>query len=152
MIAKKLPIPYPMINMCSNCTSLPFPLSIAGFLIRFIVSPSTIDLRSTYGVLYPLLTSMGLHRAFWTWVVGYGVLAVFGIVLTIKTTNRLGFGSLMLQRHGLSASWYAINLSHRKSHITLSRQVGFDLVDVQIPLKLLHHSIANRIEWRHGNL
>lgn len=29
--------------------------------------------------------------------------------------------------------------------------VGFDLVDVQIPLKLLHPSIANRIEWRHGN-
>lgn len=51
---------------------------------------------------------------------GYDVLTVFGIVLIIKATNRLESGSLMLQRHGLSASWYVINLSHRKSHITLS--------------------------------
>ncbi|EMD41936.1 hypothetical protein CERSUDRAFT_90526 [Gelatoporia subvermispora B] len=29
--------------------------------------------------------------------------------------------------------------------------VGFDLVDVQIPLFTLHQSIASRIEWVHGN-
>ncbi|KAF8973505.1 S-adenosyl-L-methionine-dependent methyltransferase [Flammula alnicola] len=29
--------------------------------------------------------------------------------------------------------------------------VGFDLVDVQIPLRILHPSIASRIEWKHGN-
>ncbi|EFI28681.1 hypothetical protein CC1G_01857 [Coprinopsis cinerea okayama7 len=30
--------------------------------------------------------------------------------------------------------------------------VGFDLVNVQVPLKLLDPSIAKRITWRHGNL
>ncbi|TFK77381.1 S-adenosyl-L-methionine-dependent methyltransferase [Pluteus cervinus] len=29
--------------------------------------------------------------------------------------------------------------------------VGFDLVNIQIPLKLLDSSISRRIEWRHGN-
>ncbi|KAF8640972.1 hypothetical protein AX17_000618 [Amanita inopinata Kibby_2008] len=29
--------------------------------------------------------------------------------------------------------------------------VGFDLVNVQIPTKLLDPSLSNRIEWRHGN-
>lgn len=31
-------------------------------------------------------------------------------------------------------------------------QIGYDLVDVQLPLQLLEPSIANRIEWWHGNL
>jgi hypothetical protein len=34
----------------------------------------------------------------------------------------------------------------------IQRQVGFDLVNVQIPLKLLDPSIAERITWVHGNL
>ncbi|KAJ3503452.1 hypothetical protein NLJ89_g8425 [Agrocybe chaxingu] len=29
--------------------------------------------------------------------------------------------------------------------------VGFDLVDIQIPLKMLDPAMAKRIEWRHGN-
>ncbi|CAA7265898.1 unnamed protein product [Cyclocybe aegerita] len=29
--------------------------------------------------------------------------------------------------------------------------VGFDLVDIQIPLKILDPAMAKRIEWRHGN-
>ncbi|KAF5385090.1 hypothetical protein D9615_001276 [Tricholomella constricta] len=29
--------------------------------------------------------------------------------------------------------------------------VGFDLVNIQIPLKMLDEAIASRIEWRHGN-
>ncbi|KAF9015642.1 S-adenosyl-L-methionine-dependent methyltransferase [Cyathus striatus] len=29
--------------------------------------------------------------------------------------------------------------------------VGFDLVNVQVPLKLLETSLARRIEWKHGN-
>ncbi|KAH9486492.1 Demethylmenaquinone methyltransferase [Psilocybe cubensis] len=29
--------------------------------------------------------------------------------------------------------------------------VGFDLVDIQIPLKILDPSLARRIEWKHGN-
>ncbi|KAF9486316.1 hypothetical protein BDN70DRAFT_902479 [Pholiota conissans] len=29
--------------------------------------------------------------------------------------------------------------------------VGFDLVDIQIPLHVLHPSISSRIEWKHGN-
>ncbi|KAF9056098.1 hypothetical protein BJ165DRAFT_1430860 [Panaeolus papilionaceus] len=29
--------------------------------------------------------------------------------------------------------------------------VGFDLVDVQIPVKMLHASMADRIQWKHGN-
>lgn len=31
-------------------------------------------------------------------------------------------------------------------------QVGFDLVDLQIPLKFVPQSVASRIEWVHGNL
>ncbi|KAG5635101.1 hypothetical protein H0H81_012443 [Sphagnurus paluster] len=30
-------------------------------------------------------------------------------------------------------------------------KVGFDLVNIQIPVKILDESIANRIEWQHGN-
>ncbi|PPQ99563.1 hypothetical protein CVT24_005351 [Panaeolus cyanescens] len=29
--------------------------------------------------------------------------------------------------------------------------VGFDLVDIQIPVKMLHASVADRIQWKHGN-
>ncbi|GLB35880.1 putative O-methyltransferase [Lyophyllum shimeji] len=29
--------------------------------------------------------------------------------------------------------------------------VGFDLINIQIPLKLLDESVARRVEWRHGN-
>ena len=31
-------------------------------------------------------------------------------------------------------------------------QVGFDLVDVQIPLSILDPDIASRIEWVYGNM
>jgi len=30
--------------------------------------------------------------------------------------------------------------------------VGFDLVNIQIPLRVLNPSVAERIEWVHGNL
>jgi hypothetical protein len=31
-------------------------------------------------------------------------------------------------------------------------KVGFDLVNVQLPLKMVDPSIADRIQWMHGNL
>ena len=31
-------------------------------------------------------------------------------------------------------------------------QVGFDLVDVQIPLRILDEDVASRIEWVYGNM
>ena len=31
-------------------------------------------------------------------------------------------------------------------------QVGFDLVDVQIPLRILDADVASRIEWVYGNM
>lgn len=31
-------------------------------------------------------------------------------------------------------------------------QVGYDLVDVQVDLQYVEPSVANRIEWMHGNL
>lgn len=31
-------------------------------------------------------------------------------------------------------------------------KVGFDLVDIQVPLRVLDPSVARRIEWMQGNL
>jgi hypothetical protein len=36
--------------------------------------------------------------------------------------------------------------------LKLLAKIGFDLVNVQIPLKVMDPSIADRIQWLHGNL
>lgn len=42
--------------------------------------------------------------------------------------------------------------SNACAHSTIGTKVGFDLVNIQIPPKLLEPSLRNRVEWRHGNL
>ena len=44
----------------------------------------------------------------------------------------------------------------KSSKVLINLKVGFDLVNIQLPLKMVEHSVAHsvakRIEWVHGNL
>ncbi|KAG6901217.1 hypothetical protein C0995_015205 [Termitomyces sp. Mi166 len=61
-------------------------------------------------------------------------------------------GLLKLPSGGQPASLSVEITIIRLHNLTELEKVGFDLVNVQIPLKILDDSIARRIEWRHGNL
>jgi hypothetical protein len=47
------------------------------------------------------------------------------------------------------ASAHMSDSAHMTFHVM---KVGFDLVNVQVPLNLLESSIAERITWMYGNL
>ena len=74
-------------------------------------------------------------------------------LFTTRTVRRIrqGLGLLKLRRNGPIAILYV----HPVCQIlygTDRSKVGFDLVNIQLPLKIVEHSIAKRIEWIHGNL
>lgn len=47
---------------------------------------------------------------------------------------------------------YVVTFLNPNLEFTGATKVGFDLVDVQIPLSLLEPAVASRIMWVHGNL
>jgi hypothetical protein len=47
---------------------------------------------------------------------------------------------------------YALPFFNPNLEFTCATKVGFDLVDVQVPLPILEPEVARRVMWVHGNL